>query len=742
MLTQNPGCRLNGCCPQFNTIVRKRLQLITVFTMAGQLYRMPAKTAVIVLLLGITSYGRSDAQDKKPTLPKDSVKHDLDEVNINSNKQGRGTLKLNAPLKQIPITFNSIGKAILDDQGVDDFQSALKNVSGVNPVETYGGFQQFVIRGFTDFLMLVDGFRDERQNISQSAPLSSTASVDHIEVVKGPASVLFGHSALGGIINVIRKQPTTVPAYDFSLAYGSYNTRRMTAGAGGAITSKLSYRADFGISDQDGWRKAGYSKANGYLALNYALSASDQFQLQLGASKDNYQLDAGIPTINGIIPAGVALSTRYNTPQDNMTYDRNDIQLRYNHSFSPDTKLTETVSYASDSYHYFSSETLYLNASQDSVNREYFNFNTSLKPLQNTLELSSVLKTGVIEQRFTIGNSLNYLSWKQFRDSGLPVVSTVGLINPVESQANIVITNDTRRILSEFSTSFYLQDWINFSAKLKGLIGLRYDYFNGEYRTDKLNTKNDFVKGVSTDRNSDALTYRFGLVYEPVTAVSIYGSYSNYFKPGRQLPVNDIVLKPETGAMAELGVKLQLNDQLSSTTSVYHIRKSDIIIGKGAGVFDQAGKAVSKGIEEDLTYTPDAHISVTVGYSYTDARFKDYVQSASVDLSGKRLYYAPDHQANLWATYRFARKIEDNGFRISLGGNFTGKSFADNDNAVKLPAYTIVNAALHYQFKHADIGLNVNNVFDKRQYFVSAINDNQLYPGKPANYLASVRYKF
>lgn len=695
----------------------------------------------MVCLLSAVFYQQADAQEKKAKLPKDSVTNDLNEVNINSNKQGRNTLKLNAPLKQIPVTFNSVGKTTLDDQGVDDFQSALKNVSGVNPVETYGGFQQFVIRGFTDFLMLVDGFRDERQNISQSAPMSSTASVDHIEVVKGPASVLFGHSALGGIINVIRKQPTTTPTYDFSLAYGSYNTRRITAGAGGAISSKLSYRADFGISDQDGWRNAGFSKANGYLALNYALTAKDQFQFQIGAAKDDYQLDAGIPTINGAIPAGVALSTRYNTPQDRMTYSRNDFQLRYNHSFSPDTKLTETIAYASDSYHYFSSETLYLNASQDSVNREFFNFNTSLKPLQNTLELSSVLKTGAVEQRFTFGNSLNYLNWKQFRDSGLPSVTTVGLINPVETQPNIVVTNDTRRILNEFSTSFYLQDWINFTTQLKALVGLRYDYFKGEYRTDRL-TGSDFVKGMATDRKSDALTYRFGLVYEPVTAVSIYGSYSNYFKPGRQLPVNNIVLKPETGAMAELGIKLQLNEQLSSTSSVYHIRKSDIIIGKGAGIFEQAGKAVSKGIEEDLTYTPDAHISVTAGYSYTDARFTDYVQSATVNLSGKRLYYAPDHQANLWATYRFAGNIGDNGFRISAGGNYVGTSFADNDNAVKLPAYTMINAAVHYQFNHVDVGLNVNNVFNKTQYFISAINDNQLYPGKPANYLASVRYKF
>lgn len=704
---------------------------------------MNKKTTILILMLstGITIQLKAQT-NKKDSLSRDSVRHDLNEVNVNANKQSRGTLKLNAPLKQLPVTFNSIGKSTLEAQGTDDFQSALKNVSGVNPVETYGGFQQFVIRGFTDFLFLVDGFRDERQNISESAPMSTTASVERIEVIKGPASVLFGHSALGGIINIIRKQPAAVPAYDFSVAYGSYNTRRVTAGAGGAITNKLTYRADFGISDQDGWRNAGYSKANGYLALNYALTGHDEFQFQIGASKDHYQLDAGIPTINGIIPAGVALSTRYNAPQDFMDYTRNDFQLRYSHSFSADTKLTETIAYANDSYHYFSTETLTLTPAQDSVQRGYFNFNTSLKPLQNTLELSSVWHTGAIEQKFTFGNSLNYLNWKQLRDNNLPEnATTVSAINPVETQPDIVIANDTRKILTELSTSFYLQDWIKFSSKLKGLIGLRYDYFDGKYRTDKLVT-DDFVNGTASSRKTNAFTYRAGLVYEPVAAVSIYGSYSNYFKPARQLPVNDIVLKPETGHMSELGAKVVLTDKLSSTTSAYYIEKSDIIIGKGAGVYDQAGKAVSKGVEEDLTYTPNAHLSVIAGYSYTDARFKDYVEGGGLNLKGNRLFYAPDHQANLWATYRFAKHMEDNGFNVSLGGNLIGNSYADNENTVKLLSYTIINAAIHYQFKHAEIGLNVNNVFNKKEYFVSAINGNQLYPGKPANYLASIRYKF
>jgi iron complex outermembrane receptor protein len=442
-----------------------------------------------------------------------------------------------------------------------------------------------------------------------------------------------------------------------------------------------------------------------------------------------------------VIPSNIPLSTRYNTPQDHLTYTRADFQLKYNHAFSADTKLTETIAYANDSYQYFSSEELYLTSNKDSVQRGFFNFNTHLKPLQNTIELNSKWKTGSVTQNFTVGNSINYIDWSQTSDGNLPTPTTVAAVNPIETQLQIPLLNDQRHILQEISTALYLQDLIDFSKKLKGLIGLRYDYFDGKYRHDNLNASNTFVNGPETNRTSNAVTYRFGLVYEPVQTVSIYGSYSNYFQPVRDIPLNDIVLKPTTGYMGEVGAKIALSDKFSSTTSIYYIAKSNIVISKGAGILDQAGRAVSKGIQEDLTYTPDVHWSVIAGYSYNNVRFTDYIEAGNLNLKGNRLNYAPDNLANLWATYRFAKHLGDNGFNISLGGVLTGNSFADNENTVKLPAYTIINGAVHYQFKHAELGLNVNNIFNKTEYFVSAINSTQLYPGKPANYLLSLRYK-
>jgi iron complex outermembrane recepter protein len=192
----------------------------------------------LMLAIGGSFHGLSQSNTSMLDSTKKSV--ELLEILIEGKKvdNGKSTLKLAVPLKDIPVTVNSISSDLLSKQDTDDMVAALKNVNGINPVLTYGGFQHYIIRGFQDFTLLIDGFRDERHNISTSAPMSNLANVERIEVLKGPASVLYGHSALGGVINVIRKKATVEPVYNFSSSYGSFNSKKVTVGAGGAITKK------------------------------------------------------------------------------------------------------------------------------------------------------------------------------------------------------------------------------------------------------------------------------------------------------------------------------------------------------------------------------------------------------------------------------------------------------------------------------------------------------------------------
>jgi iron complex outermembrane receptor protein len=671
---------------------------------------------------------------------KDSSLHMLEEVEISKPSSGESSIKLIVPLKDIPLTTNIVSSETLRRQGSDDMISALKNVSGVYPIATYGGFQQFIIRGFSDFLLLVDGFRDERHNISESAPMSNTASIERIEVLKGPNSVLYGHSALGGVINIIRKKPSRKQTFDFLASYGSFNTRRLRGGAGGPIGHKFFYRLDIGLSQDQGWRNAGSDRSTGYLALDYVPDDKNLFQLQFSLSKDAYRNDAGIPVINGKIPEHLNLSSRYNAIDDHLNYKRADINFKYTHIFSKVLKLSNTTSYAIDDINYLSTESLVLNAAMDSVTRGYFNFNHQTKPFQNTIELNMLPEILGLKQQLVIGYSMNYLNRSTYYDDPLrnSMASTLSLINPTESQSPVHPVNTDAKRINEYVHGIYLQDWFDINKRIKLLAGLRYDIIDAAYRSDKLPTSSDpLIKGVSYTPVYKALTYRLGGLYKATDKVSLYGSYSTYFKQPRQIPSNDKKLKPESGYQTEAGIRLNPIEPFSVNVAAFYIHKNDMVVGLGKGLFDQAGAAVSKGIEIDFSVQPINGFQLTAGYSFVNAQYTNYVQGTT-DYKGKKLQYAPNHQVNIWSSYSLTHGFLK-GLGLGLGGNYFGLAYTDSDNSVKMPAYFVINTTAFYRMGKAEINLNLNNILNEK-YIVSAINGNQLYPGAPTNLLLSVRY--
>lgn len=651
--------------------------------------------------------------------------------------------KLDVPVRSLPSTINTISGAALQLQGVDDMLGALSKVQGVRPVATYGAFQHYVIRGFNDFLLLVDGFRDERQNIASSATMSNLAAVDHIEVLKGPGAAMFGHSGIGGTINIIRKQPTAGPVYEFNALYGSFNTRRISAGAGGAISPTLRYRADVGMSVTDGWRGSGNNRNSAYFALDYVPTAKDRFQLRIGANKDKYDNDAGIPAVNGELLPGVKRSFRYNTTQSYTYSDRADFQLQYTRKLNNRMSVTEQLSYATDVINYLSSETLELTAAKDSVARGYLQFEHHTKPFQHSLDFSWDIPSGAIQQKLLAGWSLNLLN--RFTDYDSPLRSktatTISLTDPFDNQGSLPVNNTHHKMIDEVMNGVYIQDWINFSPKFKILAAIRFDHFNGYYRTDTLQSPTTkAAQGEAYKKNTTRVTYRAGFVYEPVSAVNIYGSYATYFKPARQVPgVTTFSLDPETGYQAELGARLSIGSQVSLNIAGFYLLKNNIIVSLGKGLYDQASEAASKGIEADLTWHPLPALGITTGYAYTDARFKNYTSkiTGAGNLSGKRLPYAMEHQFNMQASYELLK-----GATIFAGASYNGSNYTDSRNTVLLPEYTLLNAGCTYAFGRMRVTVNADNLLDNRSYFVSAINNTQLYAGMPLNYNVALRYQF
>ena len=669
----------------------------------------------------------------------------LDEVQVRGMRMfvSENLNRVKVPLKDMPVTINSVSKDLIAQRGTDDLGEALKSATGVRPINRYGGFQTFRIRGFNDFVLLTEGVRDERHNLSTSAPSTNLANVDRIEVLKGPASVLFGHSALGGVINIVRNQPSKVFKADFSAAYGSFNTRRIKAGAGGPINEKWSYRVDFGTSESDGFRGYGTSTNNFYTAIQFRPRDGELLDIRIGLNDDVYDTDTGLPVLeDGSLVPGMDIDNRYNDPQDFLDHTRYDFQVRYEKQLSENTKISNQLSYYWDDIDYFSTEALTFNATFDSLTRSFpFYFNHRTEPVQNQLELTHNFNTGGIEQKVLIGYSLSILDRRTYRGDifGPGLNATIAVQDPILNQGHLDHVDTRYQARLEDVHGIYVQDWLNIGEQWKALIGFRYDIFKGDYFTDQVDAdRNVIEEGEVTEIPSTAFTYRAGLVYQPLEQLSFYSGYSSYFEPSRRITGDGDVFEPETGFQAELGGRLFLGTHTTMTLTGFYLRKNDIVESLGGGIFNQIGTADSRGLEFEVNSSPMEGFTITAGYAYTDTEIQDYDGGEVNEDAGNRIQFAPVHLANVWANYQVQGGLLK-GFGLSAGLNHTGENFTRANNAFALPAYTLLDGSIFYNFGQGEVRLNVNNITDE-VYFRDAIFGDQFFPGVSRNYLLSIRY--
>ena len=671
----------------------------------------------------------------------------LDEVSVKGKK--RKMVSINKiPIQNLdaPITTNVVGAKILEERNVSSLGEAVKSATGVRPINRYGGFQTFRIRGFNNFVLLNDGVRDERHNLSTSAPSTNLANIERIEVLKGPASVLLGHSALGGVINLVHKKPSNIQTGEFKVSYGSYNTVNMQGGIGGPINDKLTYRADFGTTRTDGWRDFGIETNNGSVVFNYEISEKDNLEVSFQANNDLYDTDTGIPVAeDGSVVEGMDPETRYNDPQDYLKHKRKEIQLKYVHEFNDKLKLTNHFSWSDDNINYLSTEYLELNETQDSITRAYpYYFNHVTKTIQNQLDLSYEFTTGAVKHKSVIGHSVSFLDRKTYGGSvvGEGTFTTIAVTNPILNQGYIEAIDSKVSVREEVVNGLYIQDWMNLSDKFKMLIGLRYDIFSGTYYKNILNNDRELIEeGEKTDIPSTALTYRAGLVYQPRKNTSLFASYSKYFKPSRTVTPEGEVFDPEEGYQFEAGVKFEDNNKYSATLSAFYIQKNNIVERNAVNEYSQIGEADSKGIELDVFYKIIEGLSFKGGYAFTDAKVRSFDSEELQSVKeGNKLKYAPEHMANAWLSYH-KNKGFAKGLGLAAGFNYVGENYTNSSNTYELPAYTTIDATIFYSFNSVRVGVNLNNIMDEL-YFTDAIYGSQFFPGMGRNVKVSIGYKF
>ena len=647
------------------------------------------------------------------------------------------TGKTTVPVRDLPITVNGVSSEVIAEQGVNDLVAVLKNVPGVYAFTTYGVYEYYSFRGFLSSVQLLDGIRNEGNRIN-----TQLTNIERVEVLKGPSSALYGGSALGATVNLIRKKPSATPTYDGMAAFGSWKTGRGAFGATGRVggNENTLYRFDIGAEEREGYRHDDAKRFTMTPSLAWRIGASNQVNVYYTMNRDQFGGDAGLPLVDTSLETAteanipdVPRDRNYRTPFDDATSFDNNIQLSYARQLNGSLGFRDTLSYRHFNDKYLLSEEVDFIAPR-TVDRYYLYFNHHRRPLMNIAELTAHTRTG-IEQDFVFGwESQRYHNFTTLPDEDFFSAESIDAFNPVETQTEPSIDITRQNVATSVTNAFYAQDHLTLGPKVKALLGIRGDIYRRENHTDPIENDEVTGEGPITKRDTKAVTGRAGLVYQPVSTVDLYGSFANSFTPLALAQPDGRTLEPETGQQWEFGQRVRMaKDRMQLNTSIYRLLRQNVAFRRPGNTFVQAGEVESKGFEADLETSPSANWRLNLGYAFTDAQFNDYEISAGVNLRGNTPPYAPRHTFNLWTGYEWP-----NGLGVNAGVRYFGDVFVDQDNTFMTKGYGLLNLGARYRKGPLEYALNVNNVTDKK-YLIPHQDYLQVYPGEPVNVLATVR---
>ena len=700
--------------------------------------------------------------------------------------------KTASALKEVPQSVGYVTKELILDQGATTVNEVVKNISGVNQNSSYNDFS---IRGFRatgnrNSGNLLNGMRAQTSLWKQS----SLANIERVEVIKGPASALFGNAAPGGVINRVTKKPLFENKNSITVGVGSWNTLKTYGDFTGPLNPKktLLYRLNLGYEKTDSFRD---------LQGSESIIAAPSFSY-IPNEKTHINVDFVYQNFNGKIDRGQSVPADgnvYSTPISRSLSAANDFlkentlntTIALTHKFSDHISLNAIYlnsSYSEDmlehtqanlyykqignganAFRYADPNKVMMTANQrkryfanNSFNT-YFNFNFNTGILKHKLLVgydyfiseqkagsSSISAQGYLSKDKTkvIGTyttTANVLAGSvQTPTTNVPIFDLYDPIagNAYKDISKYIWKQNTLNPYEEYSHGVYVQEQIDISI-VKLLIGLRQEWF-----TETLNKET--TKEIS--RQTSAFIPRVGLVVEASENINLYSTWVKGFQPQGANIQSDPdryggpfdYMKSE---LYEVGLKTEwFNKRLSATLAIFKITQENSLEQS-----PKAGKAdwrvpvdeESNGFELDVAGQILPNFSVVANYAYTDARIVKLKEEGSIkDLNVQRPS-TPRHAANLWTKYIF-----ENGSLKGLGAGI-GVSYASERlgqvgrraTAASYPDYTLLNAVLYYKVKDVQLQLNVNNVLN-RTYWISGYDNLRNFPGAPRNINASVTYRF
>lgn len=696
--------------------------VVTLFVLspaAARAQSAPAADEVILSELSVTGTGPASERVDGPV------------AGYRATRSATAT-RTDTPVRDSPQSITVVPRTVLTDQQDLRLTDAVTNVSNVvlgSAVQ--GRSQNYLIRGFSTQVFAVDGVLVDPA-INFYPVTRDLVDAERVEVIKGPASMLFGRGDPGGVINIVTRRPTLEPSADASLQGGSFGFRRFQGSVSSALPAVegLAARLSFAAQEDPTFRTFGGDTNRRVFvapAFSWTPSADTRVYVNSEFTSQHTQYDEGLAAFRGRVPLD-DISRFYGEPFSRYSGAFNTITLRAEHDVNENLTLRQVVSGQWGTFNVFAARAEDVNDAGTLLTRREATVNSRFGALDTQSEAVMIFETLGLAHTALLGieYSNGFRHPLSLQGSLAPVTFLTPVfgarLQPFRFQA------DLKQKLEVYG--FYAQDQIVLAPGLQLVLGARFD-LGSQYYFNRVPAS----KSQPPEQNLFGASPRVGLIYRPFEPLTFYASYATSFLPQTASVLNVTSPPPSTGDQVEVGTRVDLNPGLTLSAAAFRITRDNVAAAdpKNSTFSVITGQQQSQGIEADLAgeILPGWNIIGSVGL--IDAR----ITKDTTFAVGNRLTGVPVFSGSLWTTYDIQQGLL-RGLGLGFGVTHVGQRYGDLNNSFTVGAYNRLDALVYYDFDaHWRLSVNMRNLTNAR-YIEAPTNATNNTPGAPFTVLATI----
>lgn len=638
-------------------------------------------------------------------------------------------------IHETPQSISVVTKDAVEDIGATRLQDALDYAGGVGRANNFGGqgLTTFTVRGFTTGEFYRNGFP-----INRGYPnMPDANTIERLEVLRGPATMLYGRGDPGGTFNVVSKQPLPERTVTLSSQLSDQGMRRGTLDASGPLDDegRLAYRLNVVGEGGDTFRDHVETERYGVTpVITWQATDATKVIFEGDFMRNNHPLDRGLTRF--ATQKGTASRDTFWGDKDvgKLHNDNSVAQLRFEHLLNDNWTLGGGFQYLDGTLQGNGIEANSLATDGHTLNRNFNYRKLEWTDKDTQLNLTGHFSTGGFDHTLLTGVEFEDYDYKSIiQRSSAPYTSDI--FNPVYGKPRPALTSTPTHDTENLKTySAFVQDQVALTERLKVLAGARFERFEHEYQS--------YVTGVKPWNASDnAVTPRVGVTYDLTDTVAVYADAARSFKPNTGASLQGGGFEPEKGKSYEMGIKWEGFDrQLSVDAAIYQIDKKNVLTTDPAdptGIAKvAAGQVRSRGFDLNVAGNLTPEWRVIGGYAYVDAK----VTKDNTIRVGSHLANIPRNSFSLLNVYEFQDGTLK-GLGLGAGTKYVDERVGQTSNtAFTMDGYTVVDLLSYYKVNEkVRLNLDVKNLFN-RDYEEGAFGNIYAYPGAPRTVQVGIAY--